>query len=268
MVDISNANEETQEQVLKYLQNTHLHICIPCFGGQTSEPTFMSMLRFAIMASKIGLNYSVDTISNESLIPRARNNLVSKMLFNKKATHLMFIDADIGFDPESIIRLILSNKDVVGGAYPMKKMPTTYVLNSLPNPKTVMDLTEVACLGTGFMLIRRNVLERMISAHPELKVNDNINFSPETEHLMYSLFDTMIDHKSNYLSEDWTFCYRWRLLGGECWIDTGIKLNHAGSYTYIGNTEELKKVTSGTTSKPSTFNLDLNDLSGIDISGC
>jgi hypothetical protein len=254
-------NDDINKQVLEYLKACHVHFAVPCFAGQLSEQVFMSMMKFAILAGKLNLNYSIDTISNESLIPRARNNLVAKMLGNEHATHLMFIDADIGFEADAIIRLLLSNKDVIGGAYPMKKTPISYVINSLPGARSVADLVEVSTLGTGFMMIKRGVLELMIEKHPELKVNDNIGFSPEHEHLMYALFDTLIDHNKNYLSEDYAFCYRWRLLGGECWIDTGIKLNHVGTNIYVGDTDELKRVSTD------TMELDLDNLSNIN-EGC
>ena len=91
-----NINQET----LDFLRKQHIHFCLPMYGGQCNEATFISMIKFCIIAQKVGLNYSIDTMVNESLIPRGRNNLVSKMLFNKEATHLFWIDVDLGFDPD------------------------------------------------------------------------------------------------------------------------------------------------------------------------
>ena len=229
-------------EVLAYLRTTHLHFCLPMYNGVCNEATFISMIKFSIMAAKLGINYSIDTMVNESLITRGRNNLVAKFIFNQAATHLMFIDVDLGFDAESILRLLVANQDVVGGVYPMKRIPIRYVINTVPNPVVHGDLVEVSTLGTGFMCVKRHVIENMIAAHPELKYRDNIGIGPQYEPHMYGLFDTMIDPDGNYLSEDWTFCYLWRLMGGKVFADTGIKLDHTGYHKYAGDLDELKKV--------------------------
>ena len=85
----------------------HLHIGIPCYGGMMSEPTVTSLLKFVLMAQRVGLNWSLDTMVNESLITRGRNNLMAKMMSNKAATHFMFIDADIRFEAESIFQMLV-----------------------------------------------------------------------------------------------------------------------------------------------------------------
>ena len=243
-------------EALEFLRQQHIHFCLPMYGGLCNEATFIAMIKFGIIAGKLGLNYSIDTMVNESLITRGRNNLVAKFLYNQAATHLMFIDVDLGFDPEAIIRLLLANQDVVGGVYPMKRIPIRYVINTVPNPVTMGDLVEVSTLGTGFMMVKRHVIENLISLHPELKYRDNIGIGPQYEPLMYGLFDTMIDKDDNYLSEDWTFCYLWRLAGGKIFADTGIKLDHTGYHKYEGNVEELKKVLTNQVSNGGPHHLD------------
>jgi hypothetical protein len=261
-------------EVLAYLRTTHVHFCLPMYNGICNEATFISMIKFSIIAAKLGVNYSIDTMVNESLIPRGRNNLVSKFLFNPAATHLMFIDVDLGFDAESILRLLCANQDLVGGVYPMKRIPIRYVINTVPNPTVMGDLVEVSTLGTGFMLIKRQVIEQMIAAHPELKYRDNIGIGAQYEPLMYGLFDTMIDPDGNYLSEDWTFCYLWRLMGGKVFADTGIKLDHTGYHKYAGDLDELKKVLTnqisngagvGADANVKKLELNLADTSSIEI---
>ena len=261
-------------EVLAYLRTTHIHFCLPMYNGICNEATFISLIKFSIMANKMGINYSIDTMVNESLITRGRNNLVAKFLFNQAATHLMFIDVDLGFDAESILRLLCANQDLVGGVYPMKRIPIRYVINTVPNPVVLGDLVEVSTLGTGFMLIKREVIEKMIAAHPELKYRDNIGIGPQYEPLMYGLFDTMIDPDGNYLSEDWTFCYLWRLMGGRVFADTGIKLDHTGYHKYAGDLDELKQVLTnrigngvgvGADNNVQKITLDLSDTSAIEI---
>jgi len=138
----------------------------------------------------------------------------------------------------------------------MKRIPIRYVINTVPNPVVMGDLVEVSTLGTGFMMVKRHVIEQLINLHPELKYRDNIGIGAQYEPLMYGLFDTMIDKDDNYLSEDWTFCYLWRLAGGKIFADTGIKLDHTGYHKYEGNVEELKKVLTNQTSNGGPHHLD------------
>jgi hypothetical protein len=106
------------------------------------------------------------------------------------------------------------------------------------------------------MMVKRHVIEQLINLHPELKYRDNIGIGAQYEPLMYGLFDTMIDKDDNYLSEDWTFCYLWRMAGGKVFADTGIKLDHTGYHKYDGNVEELKKVLTNQTSNGGPHHLD------------
>ena len=117
--DIPGISPET----LDFLRKQYIYIALPMYGGMCSESTFMGLMRFAIIATKLKLNFMIDVIYNESLITRARNNLVAKFLNFPDATHLMFIDVDLGFDSESIIQLLCDNQDIIGGLYPKKILP-------------------------------------------------------------------------------------------------------------------------------------------------
>jgi hypothetical protein len=236
---------EDQQRIVELLQNTHVHFCTPCYGGQILEGCFSSYLRFSILATKYNISFSVDTLINESLVSRARNSLVAKFLANPKATHLMFVDADITFTPDDILRLVLHNKDVVCGAYPMKTIPIKYVLNIDENGIHEDPLYEVKTAGTGFMMIKREVIEDMIEKMPELKYKDSVGLGEQYEPFMYALFDTMIDEHQHYLSEDWTFCKRVReVCHKRIWVDANIKLDHNGYYKFQGDVDEIKKLVS------------------------
>ena len=182
----------------------------------------------------MGINWSVDTMTNESLIPRGRNNLVAKFLYCPEATHLMFVDADFRWAPEYIPRLIQADKDVVCGLYPMKCVPPRFVINAIEHGDKEGNLEEVATAGTGFMMIKRECIEAMVAAYPETKYNDTIGVGVEYEPFMYALFDTLIDGDKNYLSEDWAFCHRWRQLGNKVWVDKSVILDHQGTYVFKG----------------------------------
>jgi len=217
----------------------HLHIGIPCYGGMMSEPTVTSLLRFILLAQQAGLNWSLDTMVNESLITRGRNNLMAKMMTNANATHFMFIDADIRFEPDSILRMLACDKEVIAGLYPKKALPVNYVINLKPETKIQGDIFTVDTAGTGFLLFRRSVYEKLIAAHPETKYVDDVGLGKQYEPMMYSIFDCEIDERGHYLSEDWLFCRRWQAIGGEIWAHSKVLLNHIGHYEFCGDLSKL-----------------------------
>jgi hypothetical protein len=235
--------QQTQQQAGPGQQfdfsKVHLHIGIPCYGGMVSEPTMTSFLRFVLMASQLKLNWSLDTMVNESLITRGRNNLMAKMMSNTQATHFMFIDADIRFQPESIFQMIAHDKDVIGGLYPKKALPINYVINLNPTVTAHGDIYTVDTMGAGFLLFKRHVYEKLIAAHPASKYVDDIGLGKQYEPMMYAIFDCVIDERGHYLSEDWTFCRRWQELGGEIWAHSKTLLNHVGHYEFAGDLSKL-----------------------------
>ena len=238
----AQAQQPTQPQIQGSpfdFKQVHLHIGIPCYGGMVSEPTMTSLLRFILLAQQAGLNWSLDTMVNESLVTRARNNLMAKMMSNTAATHFMFIDADIRFQPESILQMIACDKEVIGGLYPKKALPVNYVINLKPETKIQGDIFTVDTTGTGFLLFKRSVYEKMIAAHPDTKYVDDVGLGKQFEPMMYSIFDCKIDAKGHYLSEDWLFCRRWQDLGGEIWVHSKVLLNHIGHYEFQGDLSKI-----------------------------
>jgi len=217
----------------------HLHIGMPCYGGNVSEPTMTSLLRFILMAQQVGLNWSLDTMVNESLVTRARNNLMAKMMTNASATHFMFIDADIRFQPESILQMMACDKDVIGGLYPKKALPVNYVINLKRETKVQGDIFTVDTMGTGFLMFKKDVYVQLCAAHPETKYVDDVGLGKQFEPTMYSIFDVAIDEKGHYLSEDWLFCRRWSALGGEIWAHGKVLLNHIGHYEFVGDLAKM-----------------------------
>jgi hypothetical protein len=247
-VNVPAANPQSQAQPGQFdFSKVHIHFGIPCYGGQITEPCFTSFLRFILMASKMNLQWSLDTMVNESLVTRARNNLMAKMMTNTAATHFMFIDADIRFQPEAIFMMLATDKDVIGGLYPKKALPISYVINVKPGTMIQNDIFPVDTMGTGFMMFKRHVYEKLCAAHPETKYVDDVGLGKQYEPTMYSIFDTEIDEKGHYLSEDWTFCRRWAKLGGEIYAHAKVLLNHSGHYEFAG---DLSVLTGGKPSMP------------------
>jgi hypothetical protein len=215
-----------------YLKNTRVHICMPCYGGMLTESTFTSFIKWASTAKQLGINWTVETLSNESLISRGRNTLTARFLHNKESTHLMFIDSDIGWEAWHLLVLLNRDVDVIGGLYPMKSMPVKWCVNGFEGAETGPDhLQEVTKTGTGFLLIKREVFEKL-NAHPAVRpfVND-IGLPAELNPHMKTYFDTAV-REGRYYSEDWTFCENWRDLGGKVWVDKRVLLKHTGTYVF------------------------------------
>jgi hypothetical protein len=248
-------------------QNPCILLATPCYGNQLIRGYLHSVLKLQDLCKSVGIQLDISTIGNESLITRARNYFVSLLLSDKKYTHLLFVDSDITFDPASVIRMLQSNKDVVAGCYPKKSINWDKVKELYKDPKTNVEFIEqishdyalniltkneegqvsipvqngfmkVSYVATGFLLIKREVLEKMVVAFPHFKYNNDVlgyNNSKNNE-FFYSIFDCVVDSESKrYLSEDYCFCQRWLSLGGEIWVDLLCNLNHTGSYEFKGS---------------------------------
>ena len=246
-----------------------IFIGTPCYGGMITADYFKSCMQLVALAASKKIELQFGTIGNESLITRARNTLV-QLFMDGDYTHLLFIDADLAFNPESVIRMIEFNKDVVTGVYPRKTIDWIKVKKRLKeNPEMSEDELLAASLqynlnvknpdriemqkgfievmdgATGFMLIKRNVFERMATAYPELKFipDQHINQSHDkefdyhqTSNWNYTFFDTTIEPETKrYLSEDYAFCRLWQNMGGEIYADIASGMTHYGNYAFRGN---------------------------------
>ncbi|MCC8963603.1 MULTISPECIES: hypothetical protein [Bradyrhizobium] len=238
-------------------QPPYILVATPTYGGLATTSYITSLLTLQTTCLELGVGMGVRFFS-DSLVTRARNELVRQFLAHEHATHLMFIDADIGFSPDQVLRLLKFNVDVAAGAYPLKEVDWAKAERAIKagrsNVQTAAlhyvlaweDSTAITArdgfapvkrIGTGFLLIRRNVIERMCDAYPELRHIAPVYAGHVPENSpRWALFDCMIDPETKeYLSEDYAFCRRWRDLGGEIWLDTFSKLNHTGPVTFTGD---------------------------------
>lgn len=232
----------------------------PCYGGLVAQNYMESIIQLMVFAARSDFDLTLALNGHDSLITRSRNKIVASFLDMPQATHLMFIDADIAFQPEYVQRLLKFDQDVVAGMYPIKNIDWPRLREHATPQMTDAQFAEAGlnyvgqpCLGkereeidgfvtatyagTGFKLIKRSVLERMIEAYPETKYEvAHVWPRPKTRsENQYALFDCMIEPKTNiYLSEDFAFCRRWRQLGGKIWLDTQSRLTHIGVYKYEG----------------------------------
>ena len=278
------------------IRKNKFFIATPCYGGQLNEPYFRSVIKMMTFFNQHQIPLAFGTIANESLVTRARNVLLAYFL-NSDYTHLLFIDADIEFQVEDVLKLYAHNKDVVVGAYPKKGVAWDRIKSNLADPNNkekVLTDREIAAFGsdyainfkfidketktigvengliklhdagTGFMMIKREAILKMIKAYPEFKYNNDVNINnADLKDQFYALFDTMIDPiDRRYLSEDYTFCRRWQEIGGDIWLDPSISLNHYGHFCFQGNPQAI--INFNEVSKPApvrseTISIDLPD---------
>lgn len=230
---------------LEKLREYNVFFATPCYGGMLTDQYFLSMFRATQTLMRHGINFRITTLRNESLISRARN-ILTAMFLNSDCTHLMFIDADIEFQPDDIIRALAYDKPILAGAYPKKALPVQYAINfkfmdaEKRKVRVENGAAEVLDASTGFFLVKKEVIEEMIANYPELHYRNDSNISKELEKWCYNLWDVRLDPKDNrLLSEDYSFCRRWQELGGEIWLDLNTKLNHVGSYTFEGDVSQI-----------------------------
>ena len=215
---------------------------------------------------------------NESLITRARNYLVDEFLRSEGFTHLLFIDSDIHFNPQDIVALLAMNKEVSGGPYPKKSINWGNIAHAARNhpdldPKELEGLVgeyvfnvvkgtqqfqvteplEVMEIGTGFMLVQRQVFDKMKETYPYIKYKpDHVGQKHfDGSRYIHAYFDTVIDTKDSptgggserYLSEDYMFCQMYRKMGGKIFLCPWMKTQHIGTYAFSGNMPSVAQYT-------------------------
>jgi hypothetical protein len=230
---------------LEVLRKYNIFIATPCYGGMLTDQYFLSMFRLSQTLMQHGINFRITTLRNESLITRARN-IMTAMFLESECTHLFFVDSDIEFQPQDVLRALAYDKDIMAAAYPKKALPIQYAINfkfvdqERRKIRVENGAVEVLDASTGFFMVKRKVVEKMMQEYPELHYRNDSNIDPKFNKYCYSFFDTIHDPDDNrYLSEDYTFCRRWQKLGGEIWLDPNTKLNHVGSYTFEGDVSKI-----------------------------
>lgn len=227
------------------IHKQNLFIAVPVYGGGSPVEFWQSLMKFQAAPC---CNYSLSFLPGDSLVSRARNTLTAKFL-DSNCTHLLFIDSDLVFSAEQIQRLLDHDKDVVAGFYPKKKDgPAIEWVCNVFNGISAIDadgLQRIDYAGTGFLLIKRAVFERMIEAY-----GAQLKYHPDSrpQDIEYDFWSVGVYEDKNgfrrYLSEDWFFCQRWLDLGGKIYGDTRVILRHIGAASYPLQHQE-KTLTAG-----------------------
>lgn len=204
----------------------------------------MSLGKTLVHLQQLGIQCWIQNVVGSSNLPRARNDLVAAFLASTY-DDLLFIDDDMGWSPNDVIRLLASDKDLIAGVGSKKVSrpdtdPNKWCCVSLPGPlvQDEMGAVEVAAVGTGFVKISRAVFSRMMMAHPNWKRRGWPNM-PEAARAFYYQFFRFDPDDPDEPGEDIEFCRAWRALGGTVWVDPTIKLLHVGEFEYTGSFEAL-----------------------------
>jgi len=253
------------------LQKHKLFIATPMYGGLNYGTYLRSSIDLANLCRQYGIQTQFYYLFNESLITRARAYLVDEFL-RSDCTKMMFIDADIEYNPSDVLMLAYLDKDIIGGPYPKKtiawenvlkaakagladkdpkileRFVGDYVFNVVPGTQSfeIDKELEVMETGTGFMMIDRKVFEGFKKAYPEYAFRPDHN---RTEHfdgsrMIHMYFDTVIDPESKrYLSEDYFFCQWCRKIGYKVWICPWMELKHTGTYIFGGSLRDIAQLT-------------------------
>ena len=236
-------------------------VATPMYGGMCHGSYTMGMIQMVSVFTQARVPFQYSYMMNESLITRARNSLANDFLATN-CTHLMFIDADIGFNPADILRMINANKDIICGIYPKKEIDWVQVSKAVQDGVTPQELKnhtgafvvnlvddaksaegdvnspiQISNGGTGFMLIQRKVFEGLLGKVPTY--NNDMFLAIDTERkpkVINEFFATSIDEKSGnrLLSEDYHFCKIAREQGFTVWAAPWAQLAHCGSYIFNG----------------------------------
>ena len=262
------------------LRKKRIFVATPMYGGMCSGMYTKACCDLATTATKYQIDLKFFYLFNESLITRARNYCTDEFL-RSEYTHLMFIDADINFDPNYVLTLAALCDDehpIIGGIYPKKciawekvrnavdkglgdddpmmleRYTGDFVFNPVGGEQTISlsEPVEALEIGTGFMMMQRDVLERFIKEYPKFRYKPDHNRSEHFDGSRYihAFFDTIIDNdqwmgegksegSDRYLSEDYMFCQLAQKIGIKTWLCPWMKLSHVGTYVFSGNLPDM-----------------------------
>jgi len=265
---------------LEALRKRKLFVATPMYGGQCGGMYTRSICDLTALCVKYGIEVRSYFLFNESLITRARNYCVDEFL-RSDAEHMLFIDSDIGFNPQDVIAMMAlqtpeSPYDVIAGPYPKKCITWEKIKQAVdagvadedpnrledfvgdfvfnpavdendPSTKSIRldEPAQVLETGTGFMMIRRSTFDKYKMAYPQYSYKpDHIRteaFDGSRE--IHAYFDCIIDPKTKrYLSEDYMFCQNVRNMGGKVWMCPWMHLQHTGAYVFAGKLPALASI--------------------------
>jgi hypothetical protein len=219
------------------LRGRKLMVGIPAYDGRVNIKTAFALAKLAAIVDKLGVQLMLTHVSGCSLITKARNSIVHDFL-KSDATDLLFIDSDVIASEDVILRLLAlsDGKDVTAGVYPRRGADRKFFLDMYFDEAGRFEfdrngLVRVLRIGTGFMLIRRHVLEHMVRRHPEWRYHNNITDEYECAVFNFAVKD------GEYFGEDYLFCDRIGAEGFTVFLDPTISLPHVGTEEFTRDFE-------------------------------
>ena len=235
-----------------------IFVATPCYAGQVHVKYMESVMGLQYLLSQNGVGFEFFNIPFDSLIPRARNASVTRFMASPDATHLLFVDADIQFNPTAVIKMLKEERDVICGCYPKKAVDFEAVKNNYSKTSNQVELiqsavryaynfqpqkthrvergvVEILDAPTGFMMVKKQVIRDMIKQYPLTEYfNDVAAYQVTPQDRFFDLFQSQVFDR-RYLSEDYGFCRLWQMMGGKTFGDLTVKLNHIGQFCYFGD---------------------------------
>lgn len=243
----------------RQLVRTHLVIATPGVGAVVHQRYMQSICLLMQYCQDKGIGASIELITHDPLQTRAHNTLVAKFMDRPTATHLLFVDASIGFLPAQVQRLLDADKDIVAGVYPQagvywndaalervnrgEALETAALhYSARPLQPLVQDgeYVETDFAEAGFMLIKRDVFTTLFAAYPQLQYRKVQGDGPaqQSPH-QYALFEPFIERLADtYYCDSGAFCQRWRKIGGQIWIDTASELYRIGPLEFFASPKD------------------------------
>lgn len=211
------------------------------FGGSIPIQTATSIFATAANLRDNGVGTSLDLRVGGPYVQKERNISIQRFL-ETDCTHLLFIDADLVFDPTACLKMMLKKKPVIGGLYRYKMEKEAYPCQLFVQDKGDHkgELVEqdgcflASGLPTGFLLIQRGVLEQMIATFPETRYEVRESDNGPAIMTLHNIFDCVL-YNGQWWGEDYIFCKRWTAMGGELWAYADFDCAHVGTYGYVGN---------------------------------
>ena len=215
--------------------NPHLFIATPAYDGKVDVPYAVALSETTNLLHSKGIPTTLYISTSGSLLVAERNRILERF-WQSEATHLLCIDADLGWPADAVMAMLKADKEFVAGVYPARNTkgfvfrPITRADSSIVSDQHLLKMEAVPA---GFMLISRSAIQKMRDKFPELYYSpkDPRNDTEST----YCLFNTeVID--GEFWGEDYVFCVRARQAGVDIWVDPLIQFNHAGN---VGALQEL-----------------------------
>ena len=220
---------------------THVVFATPCLSYNVSTEWLHAHDDTLLLLQGMGIEQSWVQVSGDCYLARVRNRLVHKFLKEfPQATHLFFIDDDVGWEPAAVPRLLADDLDIVCGIYPYKQDKVSFpaVMTERDGKAVERDGLYLADrVPTGFLCIRRNVLEQVASVSRVFRYPEQDG----TESWCPEIFRMGV-YGDQWWGEDFDFCNRWREMGGEIWVDPNIEFSHSGRKTWKGKLMDVAKL--------------------------